>query len=86
MNYVGFVSFDTFCVVYNRALINLKYLILKFPTPLIRLIYIFLSLIIHITPRLMKSLDCWISLEGSKGENKKINNILEAVFQKGSLT
>ena len=33
----------------------------------------------------MKSLDYWIRLEGSKGENKKINNILEAVFQKGSL-
>ena len=35
-----FFYFDTFCVFYNRALSNWKNLILKFPTPLIRLIYI----------------------------------------------
>ena len=35
-----FFSFDTFCVVYNRALSNFKNLILKLPTPFIRLIYV----------------------------------------------
>ena len=35
-----FFYFDTFCVFYNRALSNWKNLILKFPTPLIRLIYL----------------------------------------------
>ena len=35
-----FFYFDTFCVFYNRALSNWKNLILKFPTPLIRLTYL----------------------------------------------